>query len=330
MSGSRVTASEWELNADEFARAQAIADQCLDISWQNDSISTPLEQADIKWLFQKATQVHLLQPTVLHLAAPIQIVGDIHGQYLDLLRIFKVGGFPPEKNYLFLGDYVDRGKNGIECLALLMSIKVRFPDNIFLLRGNHECDNVNQIYGFQTECKKRFSLSVWETSNDLFCALPLAAIVAEKIFCIHGGLSPKLESIEQIEQIQRPLIVDNRGMVIDFLWSDPDADVRGWAESDRGISYVFGGDIIKEFLERHNFELLIRAHQVVEAGYELFADRQLVTLFSAPNYCGEFDNAGATVLVKKNLECHFQVLAPILDSGFQYSYAGRPKTPLLD
>ncbi|GBG32228.1 Serine/threonine-protein phosphatase PP1-alpha catalytic subunit [Hondaea fermentalgiana] len=160
--------------------------------------------------------------------------------------------------------------------------------------------------------------------------MPIAAVIEEKVFCIHGGLSPLLEDLSQIENLRRPLQIPPRGMLIDFLWSDPDADVRGWAESDRGISYNFGADVLKSFLRKYKFDLLVRAHQVVEAGYELFADRQLVTLFSAPNYCGEFDNAGAIMVVESDLRCRFLIIAPRLKNGFHYSYDGRPKTPVFD
>mmetsp|Transcript_18977 Transcript_18977/g.30469 ORF Transcript_18977/g.30469 Transcript_18977/m.30469 type:complete len:285 (+) Transcript_18977:168-1022(+) len=282
------------------------------------------------WLLQKAGRATLSQPTLLRLRAPIRIVGDIHGQYVDLLRVFELGGYPPEQSYLFLGDYVDRGRNGLECMMLLLALKVRFPNHIFMLRGNHECESINRVYGFFAECKRRFTTRTWDAHNRFFATLPIAAIIEERVFCIHGGLSPLLEDLNQIEVMERPLAVPPRGMLIDFLWSDPDADVRGWAESDRGISYNFGADVVKAFLRKHKFDLLVRAHQVVEAGYELFADRQLVTLFTAPNYCGEFDNAGAIMIVEKDLQCRFLIMAPRLKNGFHYAYDGRPKTPIFD
>mmetsp|Transcript_39395 Transcript_39395/g.63931 ORF Transcript_39395/g.63931 Transcript_39395/m.63931 type:complete len:242 (-) Transcript_39395:18-743(-) len=241
-----------------------------------------------------------------------------------------MSGYPPKQSYLFLGDYVDRGRNGLECTCLLLCLKIRFPDKIFLLRGNHECESINRVYGFFQECKRRYSQKIWDAHLGLFAALPIAAVVSEKIFCIHGGLSPGLTSLSQIESLARPLEIPSKGMLTDFLWSDPDADVSGWAENDRGISYTFGADIVKAFLQSHGFELMVRAHQVVEAGYELFADRQLVTLFSAPNYCGEFDNAGGVMLVDRDLCCSFQILSPNLKNDFEYSYVGRPTTPHID
>jgi len=144
----------------------------------------------------------------------------------------------------------------------------------------------------------------------VFNCLPIAAIVDDKIFCIHGGLSPDLNSMEQIRRILRPTDVPDTGLLCDVLWADPDPNIRGWAESDRGVSFTFGADIVEKFNRKHDFDLIVRAHQVVEDGYEFFARRQLVTVFSAPNYCGEFDNAGAMMSVDETLMCSFQVLRP--------------------
>jgi serine/threonine-protein phosphatase PP1 catalytic subunit len=250
------------------------------------------------------------QPALLELEAPIQIVGDVHGQFHDLLRLFEHCGFPPDANYLFLGDYVDRGKNGLECICMLLAYKIKYPENFFLLRGNHECASINRIYGFYDECKRRYNIKMWKKFQDVFNVLPFAALIDEKIFCIHAGLSPDLNSPEQIKRIMRPTDVPDSGLLCDLLWSDPEADISGWAENDRGVSYTFGADVVSKFLQKHDYDLIVRAHQVVEDGYEFFADRQLVTIFSAPNYCGEFDNAGAVMAVDESLMCSFRILKP--------------------
>eukprot|EP00923_Selenidium_pygospionis_P055350 GHVN01096472.1.p1 GENE.GHVN01096472.1~~GHVN01096472.1.p1 ORF type:complete len:309 (-),score=46.22 GHVN01096472.1:607-1533(-) len=269
-----------------------------------------LTESEIKGLSIRSRDIFMSQPILLELEAPIKICGDIHGQYYDLLRLFEYGGFPPDANYLFLGDYVDRGRQSLETICLLLAYKVKYPENFFLLRGNHECASINRIYGFYDECKRRYNIKLWKTFTDCFNCLPVAAIIDEKIFCMHGGLSPALVSMEQIRKIQRPTDVPDTGLLCDLLWSDPEKEMIGWGENDRGVSFTFGTDIVNSFLHKHDLDLICRAHQVVEDGYEFFARRQLVTLFSAPNYCGEFDNAGAMMSVDDTLMCSFQILKP--------------------
>ncbi|KAI6698749.1 hypothetical protein NL676_018868 [Syzygium grande] len=269
-----------------------------------------LIEPEIRRLCVVAKQIFLAQPNLLELEAPINICGDIHGQYPDLLRLFESGGFPPDSNYLFLGDYVDRGKQSIETICLLLAYKIKFPDNFFLLRGNHECASINRIYGFYDECKRRFSVRLWKIFTDCFNCLPVAAVIDDKIICMHGGLSPELENLDQIRDLERPTDVPDQGLLCDLLWADPDREIKGWGENDRGVSYTFGADKVEEFLKKHDLDLICRAHQVAEDGYEFFADRQLVTIFSAPNYCGEFDNAGALMNVDASLLCSFQIVKP--------------------
>jgi len=269
-----------------------------------------LPESDVRGLCLKARDIFIAQPILLELEAPIKICGDIHGQYSDLLRLFEYGGFPPAANYLFLGDYVDRGKQSLETICLLLAYKIKHPENFFILRGNHESASINRIYGFYDECKRRYNVKLWHTFTDCFNCLPVAAIIDDKILCMHGGLSPDLGGIEQIRRIHRPADVPENGLLCDLLWSDPDKEIVGWGENDRGVSYTFGPDIVTKFLQKHDLDLICRAHQVVEDGYEFFAKRQLVTLFSAPNYCGEFDNAGAMMNVDETLMCSFQILKP--------------------
>jgi len=250
------------------------------------------------------------QPMLLELEAPLKICGDIHGQYYDLLRLFEYGGFPPEANYLFLGDYVDRGKQSLETICLLLAYKIKYPENFFLLRGNHEAANINRIYGFYDECKRRHNIKLWRMFTQCFNCLPVAALISRKVFAMHGGLSPDLQSLEQIHRMARPTDVPEAGILCDLLWSDPEEHVNGWSENDRGVSFAFGPDVVSRFLQKHDLDLICRAHQVVEDGYQFFANRQLVTIFSAPNYCGEFDNASAMMDVDESLLCSFQILKP--------------------
>ncbi|KAG0049693.1 hypothetical protein BGZ83_005497 [Gryganskiella cystojenkinii] len=275
------------------------------------SKSICLKNSEILFICQMAREVFLSQPTLIELNAPVKIVGDIHGQYTDLLRLFEMCGFPPSANFLFLGDYVDRGRMSLETILLLFCYKIKYPENFFLLRGNHECANVTKVYGFYDECKRRASIKMWKAFVDVFNCLPLAAIVANKIFCVHGGLSPSLGSMDDIRALRRPTDVPDYGLLNDLLWSDPSDTALDWEDNERGVSYCFGRSIIQAFLNRHDFDLVCRAHMVVEDGYEFFNDRTLVTVFSAPNYCGEFDNFGAVMSVNEDLLCSFELLKPI-------------------
>ena len=209
-----------------------------------------------------------------------------------------------------MGDYVDRGKQSIECICLLLSYKIKYDENFFLLRGNHECGSINRIYGFFDECKRRYNVKLWKSFVDLFNCLPIAASIDDKILLVHGGLSPELKKVEQLQKIVRPTDIPEDGLLCDILWSDPDINVKGdWGPNDRGVSVTFSQKTLEKFLENNSLDLLCRAHQVVEEGYEFFGDRQLVTVFSAPNYCGEFDNSGAIMDVDEDLMCSFKIIS---------------------
>ncbi len=276
-----------------------------------------LEESEIKHILSKVREIFLEQPVLLPLEAPVKVCGDISGQFFDLLRLFEFGGYPPDSNYLFLGNYVDYGKQSIETICLLLAYKIKYPINFFLLRGNHECAWVNRIYGFYDECKRRYSIRLWKYFTDCFNCMPAAAIIDDKIFCCHGGLSPDLLSMEQFKQITRPTDVPDQGLLCDLLWANPDKETMGWGEGydenygeDGDRSFTFGKEVVARFNHKHDFDLVVRGHQLVQDGYEFFATRQLVTLFSAPNYRGEYDNAGAIMVVDETLMVSFQMLKP--------------------
>jgi len=282
-----------------------------------------LSKDQLEFLCREAKQLFMRQPMLIELNVSdseadqktypernLVIVGDIHGQFFDLLYILQATGFPPKQKYLFLGDYVDRGDYGIETISLLFALKLMYPDEIFLLRGNHEDQFINKIYGFFDECKTKSSVKTWRLFCESFQCMPIAALVDEKIFCCHGGISQHLTNFKQIREIQRPCKVPDRGLMCDILWSDPDPDVDEWAPNDRGVSFVFGYDPINKFLEHHNLDLICRAHQIEEAGYAFHADKKLITIFSARNYCGEYDNSAAVLKVNSDLVCLVQVIEP--------------------
>jgi len=285
--------------------------KCLEAKGAKPGKLIQISEPQLKALCTTVREIFLSQSALLELEAPIKICGDVHGQYHDLLRIFEFGGFPPESNYLFLGDYVDRGKQSLETITLLFCYRAKYSENFFQLRGNHECASITRIYGFYDECKRRYNIKMWKQFCDVFNCFPVCGCIDEKIMCMHGGLSPEISSLDQIHRLVRPTDVPDSGMICDLLWADPDKDILGWEESDRGVSYIFGPDVVTSFLKKMDLDIVVRAHQVVEDGYEFFGSRQLITLFSAPNYCGEFDNAGAIMTIDSSLMCSFKVLRPV-------------------
>jgi len=278
-----------------------------------------LAPGTVQQICDKAREVLADQPMLLEVEAPLNLCGDVHGQYHDLLRLFEHGGYPPTANYLFLGDYVDRGKRSLETICLLFAYKIKFPENFFLLRGNHESPSICRIYGFYDECKQRYSVKLWKTFCDVFNFLPACAMIDDKVICMHGGLSqdmmaPDADVRSMVNAMGRPADIPDSGFLCDLLWSDP-SDIAGFAGNDRGVSVSFGPDVVQAFLQKEELDLVVRAHQVVEDGYEFFASRSLVTIFSAPNYCGEFDNAAALLMINESLVCSFHVLKPETPGG---------------
>jgi len=291
--------------------ADNIMEKLLSVKGNKPGKLVDLKEEEIKFLIEKSLPIIREQKMLIELEAPLHICGDIHGQYYDLLRIFEYCGYPGDNTYLFLGDYVDRGKQSLETICLLLCYKIKYPDKVTLLRGNHESSVTNRIYGFYDECKRRYNVRIWKSFTELFNYLPVAAIIDDKILCMHGGLSPELKNIQNISDIPRPTDIPDTGLLCDLLWSDPDKDVAEYDENDRGVSVIFGEKIVTEFNKKNDLDLIIRAHQVVDDGYEFFAQRQLITIFSAPNYCGEFDNSAGIMIIDEALTCSLKVLRPV-------------------
>jgi len=261
-----------------------------------------IPERDIRELCEKAKELLREEPNVVPVSAPVTLVGDVHGQFHDLLELFKIGGPSPNTNYLFMGDYVDRGYFSVECVTLLVSLKVRYPKRVTLTRGNHESRQITQVYGFYDECLRKYgSANVWKYFTDLFDTMPLAAIVESKMFCPHGGLSPSLDTVDQIQEMDRFVEVPHEGPMCDLVWSDPD-DRSGWGISPRGAGYTFGQDISEQFNYRNRLSLIVRAHQLVMEGYNWHHQNNVLTVFSAPNYCYRCGNLGAIMEVDDLME----------------------------
>ena len=270
------------------------------------------------------------QPIVLKLTTPIKVFGDLHGQYDDLMRFFELWGEPSENflkgdinslDYLFLGDYVDRGNYSLEIICLLMALKIKYPEKIHLLRGNHEDRAINCNFGFYDECQMRLScdsmgdeLNVFRVINDFFDYLPLVAIIEDEIVCVHGGIGRSFDNISDVEKMKRPIRVVHEAqtkqeqIVMDILWSDPtddDSQTGIQANPNRDIKSCgnivkFGPDIVKNFLEKNKKHLIIRAHECVQDGIERFCAGNLITIFSATDYCGKYHNSGCMLEITNN------------------------------
>ncbi|KAK6583792.1 hypothetical protein PZA11_003522 [Diplocarpon coronariae] len=312
----------------------------------------PIPEAQVRELCHKARELLIEEGNVVTVTAPVTICGDIHGQFHDLMELFRVGGDVPDTNYLFMGDFVDRGFYSLESFLLLLCLKVRYPDRMTLIRGNHESRQITTVYGFYDECLRKYgSANVWRYCCEVFDYLALGAIVlgassnlepakhkvtgtksnsltstqdisrrkinarsAEKtgppgsgasgfsrgstgnptgaVLCVHGGLSPLIDTIDKIRLLDRKQEVPHEGAMCDLLWSDPD-EIEGWGLSPRGAGFLFGSNIVKVFNHLNDLSLIARAHQLVMEGFKEMFDNTIVTVWSAPNYCYRCGNVAA-------------------------------------
>jgi serine/threonine-protein phosphatase 4 catalytic subunit len=266
-----------------------------------------IPEHEVKDLCTKAREILIDESNVQRVDAPVTICGDIHGQFYDLLELLNVGGDAPQTQYLFLGDFVDRGFYSVETFLLLLALKVRFPDRITLIRGNHESRQITQVYGFYDECLRKYgSVNVWRYCTEIFDYLSLSAIVDNRVFCVHGGLSPSINSLDAIRTIDRKQEVPHEGGMCDLMWSDPE-EIEGWGLSPRGAGYLFGANVVERFGHANNISLIARAHQLVMDGYKLMFEDKLVTVWSAPNYCYRCGNAAAILELDENLASTYRI-----------------------
>lgn len=269
-----------------------------------------LAESEVVQLCNKARDVLLEESNVQPVHCPVTVCGDVHGQFHDLMELFRIGGKAPDTNYLFMGDYVDRGYYSVETVTLLVALKVRYPDRLYILRGNHESRQITQVYGFYDECVRKYgNATVWKMFTDVFDYLPLTALVDDQIFCLHGGLSPSIETLDHIRALDRVQEVPHEGPMCDLLWSDPD-DRYGWGISPRGAGYTFGQDISEQYNHINGLSLVSRAHQLVMDGYNWSHGMSVVTIFSAPNYCYRCGNQAAIMEIDEHFKKSFLQFDP--------------------
>ena len=262
-----------------------------------------LPEDDLLQLCDKVISILIEENNVQPVNAPVIICGNIHGQFYDLQELFRIGGSIPEQNYIFMGGYVDRGYYSVETFELLMALKVKYPQCITLLRGNHEARQITKQDGFYDECVRKYGNSnPWKYCTDVFDYLNIAALVENKIFCIYGGLSPEITTLDQIRAIDRKVEIPNEGAICDLIWSDPE-DIENWDINPRGAGWLFGSRIVKQFNQINGIDLVCRAHQMVMEGYKYwFPKNNLITVWSAPNYAQRCGNDAAILVVDAELK----------------------------
>ena len=285
-------------SSDSESEEESELDLLLSKLWRG-ILPTPTE---LKSLIEKATVCFKKEPNILRLDPPLSIVGDIHGQFYDLVEVFRIAGFPPFSRFLFLGDYVDRGQHSVQVISLLLGLKVKYPDQVFLMRGNHESMNTTSHYGFRQELLRKYrSEIVYSLFSELFDSIPIAAVVGGSVFCVHGGLAEGAMTLDAIEKINRFVEIPVSGPLCDLLWADPMPEDGEFGPSRRRAGKRWGAKVTKRFLATNKLSMVVRAHEVVKEGYEFSHDRKVLTIFSAPNYGGYVKNKGAILIIDENM-----------------------------
>lgn len=259
-----------------------------------------ISELNMKRLCLSVSELLVEESNVQPVCSPVTIVGDIHGQFYDLLNLLspEIGGSPPDTSYIFMGDFVDRGHNSVETLSLLLCLKLKYPGHVTLLRGNHESRQITQVYGFYDECLRKYgNASVWRYCTQCFDTFTLAAIVDSQVLCVHGGLSPDVRTLDQIRAIDRQQEIPHEGAFCDLVWSDPEDISVPWQISPRGAGFLFGARVTEEFNSVNKLSLIARAHQLVMEGKKYHFDNSLVTVWSAPNYCYRCGNVAAILTI---------------------------------
>ncbi|DBA87272.1 hypothetical protein WJX77_002977 [Trebouxia sp. C0004] len=276
-----------------------------------------LQEDELKSLCEYTKEILVEESNVQPVNSPVTVCGDIHGQFHDLLKLFATGGEVPSTNYIFMGDFVDRGYNSLETFTLLMLLKARYPAHMTLLRGNHESRQITQVYGFYDECQRKYgNPNAWRYCTEVFDFLTLSALIDARVLCVHGGLSPDLRTLDQIRTIERVCEIPHEGPFCDLMWSDPE-ETETWAISPRGAGWLFGARVAAEFNQINGLELICRAHQLVQEGlkYMFPPENSLVTVWSAPNYCYRCGNVASVLCFNDTLQKEVKYFTETTENG---------------
>lgn len=267
---------------------------------------------DVYSICHKAKDLIKDEPNVVHLTYPLTVVGDLHGHYLDLIRILQTYGLPVGRPYLFLGDFVDRGEFSLETIILIFLLKIMFSKNVTLIRGNHEFETLCYSGGFYSEIERTYHTNApFYAFLDTFSVLPFAAIINKDILCIHGGIGPSMSSIQQIADLKRPLNDFGDDVIDSMLWSDPMAEIKRYEPSRRGSGFYFGQEAVDDFLLKTKMKKIIRAHECMPEGIDYMFDNRVITVFSASNYCGTVNNRSAVIVFKRDGTMNAKVYEPL-------------------
>ena len=277
------------------------------------SLSLPvISSQDLITLCKYVENIFKSESILLKIEPPLIIIGDLHGHFLDLLRIIQVFGLPINRKFLFLGDLVDRGDFSIETVTLVFALKALYPDNVFIIRGNHEFDFLCNRCGFSQEIVNVYNdPELYDAFLAAFNQMPLACLISKKILCVHGGIGPTFTNVSQLTQLKRPIPDFNEGLLDTILWSDPVDTTQGFEPSQRGTGYYFGQKALIDFLESNKLDLLIRAHECIMDGCQYKFNNRLITVFGASNYCGLVQNFSACIHINKNMEIQFHQFPPL-------------------
>lgn len=274
----------------------------------NAQLKSMLPEKDIRWLLEQTEELLSKEPILVRVDAGIQVVGDLHGNVDDLLRIFDMKGYPPQTNYMFLGDYVDRGHSALEIVVLLFALKLKYPEHIHMIRGNHETEQISEYYGFYAEVDRKYDGSLFYHFHTVFKQLPLASVIGSKVFCVHGGISPKLPLLTEFEKMAKPEEIDAPSLFLDLVWSDPMDIEPPFAPNDRGCGQFYGQKALDKFLDNNGLQLLLRSHEMCEHGYfyPYKNSERCLTIFSSTDYCGR-TNKGCVLTISKSLDVDVDV-----------------------
>jgi len=295
--------SEWQQQLNEYAEKPKLKIEQL-------LTKEILSESVLKEVCTNLVKTLVNEPNVIQIHSPVTIVGDIHGQFYDLLELFKVAGPFPDINYLFLGNYINRGYYSVETISLLACLKLRYPHRVTLLRGNHETMALTQVYGFYGECMRKYgNPNVWRHFTVMFDYLPIAATIDNSIFCVHAGLSPLCSTLDQIRLLHRFQEVPTEGAITDLLWSDPNAESTSssFGTSPRGAGKLYSSEAVLKFLRINNLSHMARSHQLCIDGFQTLFDGKFSTIWSAPDFCYRCSNVACVLEVFESLEKRYNV-----------------------